>query len=60
MSDDQLHAQLIQRIQPKAIAKANTHSDLCRRGIHGVDIAEIDDHTLIAQVLQRRVREVKM
>ena len=52
--------QLVDRFHGKAIAQCDGHRDLLRRGVHGVHIAQVHHHGLIAEVLQRHIAQIEV
>ena len=51
---------LVEGFQGKTVADGDGHGDLLRHGVHGVHIAEVDDHRLVAEVLQGHIAEVEV
>src|SRR5579859_6743509 len=51
---------LIEGFDAKPVADADAHRYLRWCGIHRIDITQVDDHRLVAQMLQRRIHKVEV
>jgi hypothetical protein len=52
--------ELLDVFNAEAPADAQAQGHLCGRGVHGVDVGDVDHGCLVAQVLQRHVGEVEV
>ena len=51
---------LVQRFHGETVGQGDGDGDLFRLRVHGVDVRQVDDDGLVAQVLQRRIHQVEM
>ena len=47
-------------LEGKAFTDAQTHGYLLWRTVHGIDVAQVDHHSLVTQMLQRHIAQVEV